>query len=306
MIKCLICNVEKKSSIARHLRDIHQITPDEYRVQFDGANVISQELSEKITHAQKKLWSNHDYHHSMCLSRQETHRTDEFRKKQSAIIKSAYNNGHKTWNDGLTKFDDTRLTSIGKKNREALTGRKAESYAYLKAHSDFMKSHVSDEFKHRLSWSEERKRAWRQRISEAVSNAIARNSRFETLSRYKKGWYHTKQGNDEYYDSGWELEFMHKLSEFTTLTWTKNHRYVIHYTDVNHDLRRYVPDFLIESEQKKCVLELKGYVRDVDELARKSHVAKQFFDELQIGYVVCYNVSDAIEHVRKFFEIGEF
>jgi len=235
----------------------------------------------------------------MCESRQVTHRTDAFRKKQSEIISNTYANGHKNWNDGLTKHDDERVAAVGKRNSALLTGRTKETHDYLKNHSDFMKEHVSDEFKFRLSWTDERKEQWRQKISEGVSEAIL-EGRCGSSNRYKKGWYLTKIGSKEFYDSSWELELMTFL-DTTSLSWTKAHGYKISYIDENNKTRRYIPDFYIYNDDKKCILELKGFSFNDNKIERKSSSAELFAFSINARYFLSFSLDESKKYIINFF-----
>lgn len=299
MVKCLICSLEKKFSIVEHLRSTHGLSTKEYRSQFENAEVKSLELKEMVSNNNRNAWANPDYHKKMCESRQVTHRTEEFRKKQSAIISSVYANGHKSWNDGLTKHDDERISAVGKRNSELLSGRSKETHAYLEVHSSFMKENASDEFRFRSSWTKERKAEWKQKISESVSDAVL-EGRCSSSNRYKKGWYLTKTGSREFYDSSWELELMMFL-DTTTLSWTKSHGHKISYINENNETRRYVPDFYICDDYKKCILELKGFSINANEIERKRLAAETFALKLNASYFLSFSVDEAKKHIVDFF-----
>ncbi len=64
----------------------------------------------------------------------------------------------------------------------------------------------------------------------------------------------------EYYDSGWELEYMKQLeADKTVKKWTKNHAIRIPYFDHQGKWRSYQPDFLVERVDGTIELhEIKG------------------------------------------------
>jgi hypothetical protein len=300
MVKCLLCGLEKKFSIVEHLRHVHKLSTKEYRSRFENAEVKSNELKELVSANNKQMWSDPEYHKKMCESRQTTHTTDEFRKKQSEIISSVYAGGFKNWNNGLTKDTDERVRLTGQKNAKNLAGRTKETHPYLKLHSDFMKENVSDEFKFRSSWTDNRREEWRQKISKSVCEAVL-DGRCSSSNKFKRGWFTTKTGTQEFYDSSWEEEIMQFL-ETTQLIWTKTHGYKVSYVTANESIRRYIPDFFITDNTKKCILEIKGFNLDEDETTRKCLAAKAFAQNLGADYQVCFSVDEAKKYVTNFFE----
>jgi len=300
MVKCLICNVEKPYSIVEHLRCKHKLSVEAYRKQFANAEVKSALAIEAISKQHKLVWQDESYKQKMRASRQRTHRTDEFRKKQSDIIKSTYAHGHRTWNDGLTKDSDERLSLIGKKNSEHLTGRTKDTHDYLKGKSVFMKKFHEDNpgvFVHnRINWSEERIKEWKEKISSSVCEAY-HDGRCGSSYRYIKGWFETKDSKREHYDSSWELSLMEFL-ESLNVTWTKAHRITIDYQFNGN--RRYIPDFLISWRGKNLLLELKGYVSSQIELDEKTQAAKIWSEKQNMCFSLCHSVNEAKDVICKF------
>lgn len=300
MVKCLICDIEKPYSIVEHLRFKHKLSVADYRIQFANAEVKSALAIELISKQQTLVWKDKSYKKKMSKSRRRTHRTDEFRKKQSEIIKSTYAHGHKTWNFGLTKDSDIRLSKIGKKNSEHLSGRTKCTHDYLKDHSAFMKKYHEDNPGHfvqnKVDWSEERIKEWKEKISSSICEAY-NDGRCGSSNRYTKGWFETKNSKKEYYNSSWERSLMEFL-ETLNVAWTKSHRITIDY-ELNGN-RRYIPDFLITCHDKNLLLELKGYVSSQIELEEKTKAAKIWAEKHDMCFSICYSIDEAKDVISRY------
>lgn len=91
----------------------------------------------------------------------------------------------------------------------------------------------------------------------------------------KHGTYRsTKTGRLEKYDSSWELRRFKVLDESPLVkTWTKSHGIRIRYKEGKRR-RRYLPDILVErADGSRQLEEIKGYVFDRLNLARKNLAA---------------------------------
>lgn len=69
------------------------------------------------------------------------------------------------------------------------------------------------------------------------------NGKFSSSKKYKRGYFVSElSGNNEHYDSSYELERMKQLDE-QGIYWTKKHGIFIKYIDLYGKLRHTVPDF---------------------------------------------------------------
>jgi hypothetical protein len=301
MVKCQICGTEKEISIVEHLRHTHKLTVPEYREIYPDADVKSEEAKRLVSEQHKKVWQDEEYRKKMCESRQVSHRKESFREAQSKRIKEVYERGFKSWSAGLTKDDDERIASMGRKNSEHLTGRTKEDYEYLKKRSENLEGIIPVGFDQK-KWSEEKIQSWKTKISKSVSEGLAEGRYSTPKNGYLKGWYQKPDGEKEYYESSWELELMNHLDS-SSLEWTKKHKIIISYEDEFGIQRRYVPDFLIISNSKKLLLELKGFSRSKLEIELKKKSAETWAIENSASYRLCWSVDEAKLVIEEIYEI---
>lgn len=301
MVKCLICGFEREISIVEHLRHTHKLTVPKYKELYQGAEVKSEKARQLISEQNQKVWRDEEYKKKMIASRQISHRTEKFRKEQSERIKSVYARGFVSWNAGLSKEIDERLVSIGIKNSNHLTGRTKETHEYLKKHSVELEGIIPAGFD-KKEWSEEKIKLWKEKISKTISNGISVGNYSFSKNSYSKGWYEKPNKEKEYYESSWELEIM-KYLDFLGLEWTKKHKIIISYKDASENARRYVPDFLIVSNEKKLLLEIKGYSRSQFEVDSKKKAAESWAIENSATYKLCWSIQEAKNTIEEYYEI---
>jgi hypothetical protein len=301
MVKCKICGTEKEISIVEHLRHTHKLSVPGYREIYPDADVKSEEAKKLVSEQHKKVWQDENYRKRMCESRQVSHRKESFREAQSKRIKAVYERGFISWNAGLTKESDERVASVGRKNSEHLTGRTKEDYEYLKKRSEDLVGIIPIGFDQK-KWSEEKIQAWKEKISKAVSEGIAEGKYSIPKNGYSKGWYEKQNGEKEYYESSWELELMNHLDSLN-IEWTKKHKIIISYKDETGDERRYIPDFLITFNNKKLLLELKGFSRSKPEIESKKKSAEIWAIENLASYRLCWSVDEAKFAIKEIYEI---
>lgn len=63
--------------------------------------------------------------------------------------------------------------------------------------------------------------------------------------------------NDQWFDSGWEIEFVKRL-DFLNIKWIKNTKIFFNYVDENLKQRKYYPDFYLEDFD--LWIEIKGWI----------------------------------------------
>ena len=141
MIKCEICGHENKFRLIEHIQKTHNMNIDEYKNQY--GEVVSEEYKKKVSEKSIEKWKDDEYRQKTIESKLFVY-TEEVRNKMSKKVKEFYDNGGKSWNEGLTKDIDDRVANIGKFNRINLSGRTKEDYGYLKKHSELMISLWND------------------------------------------------------------------------------------------------------------------------------------------------------------------
>jgi hypothetical protein len=105
----------------------------------------------------------------------------------------------------------------------------------------------------------------------------------------------------ERFDSGYELRRFQALDSSPLVkTWTKRHGIRIAYKGRgkkgNRKIRHYIPDILVEYHDGRIFLEeVKGYVFDVIEFARKNHAARAYCVRRRISFRLIYK--DDLEEV---------
>ena len=174
MIQCEICGHQSKFRLIEHIQKIHKMDIDEYKIKY--GEVVSQEYKDKVSQKSKDKWKENDYRQKTTKSREWIYRDEELQEKRKQSILNYYKNGGQVWNNGLTKNDDDRLISIGKKNKDNLTGRTKEEFDYLKKHSERM-SFLWNNSEIKKKWNEiqqdpKSKNDWKNKISETLTTKI--------------------------------------------------------------------------------------------------------------------------------------
>lgn len=285
MIKCKICNHETKYRLIEHIQKIHKMDIEIYKKEY--GEIVSDEYKEKVSKKSKEKWENDEYRKKTMESREYIYTDPEIKEKHRNSIKKFYDNGGKTWNNGLTKENDERLVSIGKKNKENLTGRKKEDYEYLMKHSEYMKS-IFKTMKVWKNWESIQKdpvekEKWGRKISETITNKIL-NGEINTMSSFNCGWY--EKNNDKFWHSSQlELDSMILMDKYN-LEWTNSHKIKIKYIkdDVEH---YYIPDFLIKINNLEYIIEMKGFDWDGDTELKSEYIKKEYDN-----YFIFYNINE--------------
>jgi hypothetical protein len=285
MVKCLICGVEKPSSIVEHIKYDHKMKSADYRKLYPGANVKSEELLLKFKNNMKALWDNPEYREKQTKIRNITHKDPEYKKRMSEKIKkihketpevfSGFTNWHKTdefkeWVVSEERKDKIRKTSKERWENDDFRNKTIES---IKKTLNDGRCKKSVEFRENMS----------KKISELYSLGIIKNEK----NKYKTGVYTSKKNEDFIYSSSYELDSMKLFDETEHIEkWTNKHGIRIRYyfNDLN---RHYVPDFLVDFKNgKSYIIEMKGwYTEEVD-------VKKHYTLKIYPNYKIFYNVEE--------------
>jgi hypothetical protein len=291
MIKCKICGHENKYRLIEHINKTHNISIAEYKENY--GDVVSEEYKKIVSNKFKEKWKEADYREKTILSRKWIYTDEVLQKRRIESIKKYYDDGGKTWNDGLTKDEDERVKHIGELNRLKLLGRTKDNFEYLRIHSLLMKDKWSNSnLKKRqdeIQESEVLKTEWKTKISETLTNRII-NGEINTKSNYKHGWYENKNGK-HWYSSNLEKDAMILFDNYD-IQW-ENNKLKIKYKDKDNRDRYYIPDFSLNINNKQIIIEMKGY--DWDGLTDiKSEYAK-----LKYEYYIFYNIEDLKKYLNK-------
>lgn len=294
MLKCALCGHEVKERLIDHIVRKHKdiITLDEYKKLY--GSVVTDEYRNKVSLKGKEKWRDPSYVKATMDSRQVFYNDPLHWEKVTNGIKNYYNNGGKVWNDGLTKADDERLVSIGKKNKEHLTGRTKETHENIRVHSERMKQLWTQENRpmtHNTKWmSEERLLEWRSKQSKISCEWFENNGYRQVYNGYVQGWYDRKNSIKEWYCSSYELDFMIFLDELG-VEWTTKHNIRLKYMYDGVE-RNYIPDFKITIKNISYIFELKGWLKDKDK--EKVNVGQQVYGD---RYFIYFDVSKAKEKI---------
>ena len=109
MIKCKICGHENKFRLIEHIQKTHKMNIDEYKYQY--GEVVSEEYKKKVSEKSIEKWKEDEYRQKTIESKLFSY-TEEVRNKMSKKVKEFYDNGGKSWNEGLTKDTDERVANL--------------------------------------------------------------------------------------------------------------------------------------------------------------------------------------------------
>lgn len=236
-VECLICN-DKMRDLTNHLKKNHQLSIEEYIVQYRG-DVVSVETREKKSQSAKKRYIEHP----------------ELRLSSSSTGKAnieKVNAAGQGWRMPVGYHTEEHKNHM----RQLMTGRKITWKEKIR------KSHWSRNEKIRKEIVENQS----ARMAELAANG-KQNSH---LGKFKKGTYQSKKtGAIELYDSSYELKRMQELDlDPNVLSWTKKHGIRIPYT-FNGCIMHYVPDFLIVCTNEILLEEVKGFIKNADQFILK-------------------------------------
>lgn len=107
------------------------------------------------------------------------------------------------------------------------------------------------------------------------------NGDYNITNNWKTGYFETKNGAKEWFDSSYEEKRM-QYYEDNNIEWTKKHKIVIPYINESGFSTYYVPDFKIEISGKTFIEEIKGWIKNNDKL--KAEAGIKYCIENGFGY----------------------
>lgn len=283
MVKCLICNVEKKCSIVEHIKFEHNLTSKEYKVMFPNSLVKSVEFLKKLSESATNNWKNEEYRKNQIKIRNITHKDPVFRQKMSDKIKQVHKDTPDVFS-GFTKWHTTdkykkwviseeRIDKISKTSKE-----RWENDKYREKTINSLKEALNDgRCKKSIKYREDMSKKISQLYAEGV---ISNNS-----NKYLTGEYNSKNSETFLYASSYELKAMELFDNSDNVkTWTNKHgiRIKYHYNGLN---RHYVPDFLVEFNNGiSYIIEMKGW--NTEEVDVKEYYTKKTYPNYKIFYTI--------------------
>lgn len=127
--------------------------------------------------------------------------------------------------------------------------------------------------------------------------------KYEIKNNWICGRYLRKNGETEWHDSSFELR---KMIQYDTdgIIWTKKHGIRISYVNETGLNSFYVPDFLIEINNNKIIVETKGYVKEADILKAESCIDWCKNNNYQYYFLLGENLEivDKYSYICKYIE----
>lgn len=132
-------------------------------------------------------------------------------------------------------------------------------------------------------WSAEAKERFSKQRALEIANGLQ-----TAITKGNKCWYRSIKTNQyNFADSGYELVRMKFLdNQQDVKSWTKKHGIVLLW---GPEQRRYIPDFFIELQDGRVILEeIKGWVQDPEEFNYKNNVAEEYCKSQNIKFQIIF------------------
>lgn len=174
--------------------------------------------------------------------------------------------------------------------KELMTGRDVTWNDKIKE-NHWSTTEQRDEIIKQINESKQNSEKWNSEERRYILADWSVNNPSSLGSKFNTGYYlNNTTKEQEWYDSGFELEYMIKFNEDVTIThWTKKHKIYINYEDVNNKQRRYYPDFLVTyNDGTKKLIETKGWIKDKENLKLKNNAAELYCDENNLIFEIIY------------------
>lgn len=282
-VKCLICGIEKESSIVEHLKFIHKLTTNEYRVLYPNSFVKSKEYMKNLSLKLSKKWEDTEYRTRMTQIRNITHKDPEFRQKMSETLKKKHKESPESFS-GFTQWSKTDKFKEWVVSKERIN-KITESSKKRWENEDYKKKTIESIKKSLNDGRCQKNKKYRENMSKIISKLYADGTVTNESNKYKTGKYESKLGEIFLYSSSYELDSMILFDESTNIKyWTNKHgiRVKYFYNNLN---RHYVPDFLIEFlNGETYIIEMKGW--NTEEVNIKEYYTKKIYPNYKIFYSV--------------------
>ena len=172
--------------------------------------------------------------------------------KRDDVRKKISNNNSMNSLDNINKIKQTKLNRYGDSGYNN----------HEKWKENFLKNYGVD--------SPSKVKEFLEKRIETYCNNLA-NGLIKSKNNWKCGYYTRNDKQTEWYDSSYELI---KMGEYDSknLNWTKKHGIKIPFTKKSGVKSFYVPDFLLIINNKKLIVEVKGWIKDEDVLKAESAI----------------------------------
>lgn len=225
---------------------------------------------------------NKECEYSGCTNTIEIYKNSKTLKQQKFCSIPCQNNWQKNSQLGENNGNFGRENKWGnhsKEKRKEISEKIKKTWENperLKKHLEFLERHRLDDGS--FDFQDD---LFRNKISKANVERLLNSPEYGAYKNCKRGWYHSnKTDDDEYYHSSWEENKMIELDGDNSVKfWTKKHGYVIKYY-FDGSIKRYLPDFLVDNQ----IIEVKGYIKNIDKFKIKTESALKFFSEKNIDY----------------------
>jgi hypothetical protein len=124
------------------------------------------------------------------------------------------------------------------------------------------------------------------------------NGDYKIKNNWKCGNYIRNNGEIEWYNSSYELKMMIEY-DTKNIIWTKKHKIRISFLNKDGLNSFYVPDFLIDNNGIKSLVEIKGWIKDNDIL--KANAGIQWCKNNNINYIFILGSEMKINNELSFF-----
>lgn len=292
-IKCKIC--ERKISyggggLTCHLKLTHNIDIEKYIIDsyYNGIKPTclcgcNEEVLWQVRGGFFQGYINgHNYRGKTKESCESVRVRTEKSMKTEGMKKNWFNTGEEPWNKGLSPEDDNRVKRMVVgilRYVNTIRGQtKNTNLSLLKVSKTLKKLYSLGLKKPSITPKHKRKESAKKRlktINEKINNGTFA---FKTPG-YKQGYYISKSGERNYYNSGWELKRMefYDMSD-NIVSWNKVKDIVPYFHTRDNKDRSYYPDFEVEySDGVVIVEEVKG--RFDQEVVDKAIAAIEYFKE---------------------------
>jgi hypothetical protein len=283
MVKCLICNIEKKASIVEHLKYSHKMSSKEYKKLYSNADVKSMDQKKKMSDMIKKKWSDEEYRKKQVDIRNITHKSPEFRKKMSEKIKKIHEETPNVFS-GFTNWSKTDKYKVWVKSDERK--KKISDASISNWKNNTYRNKVINSLKESLSNGVCAKNdEYRKKMSETISKLYSTGEIKNENNKYKTGYFTSKDGEKFFYSSSYEKSAMEIFDSHPKIShWTNKHGLRIKYYFNNLE-RNYVPDFYVEFQNGvSYIIEMKGW--ETEEVRIKEYYTKKKYNNYKIFYTI--------------------
>jgi hypothetical protein len=294
MVKCIICGFEKEYSIVEHIKHTHKLSSKEYKEKYPNSSVKSDKFVKLSSENMKIKWENPEYRDTQIRKRNVSHNDPDFKKKMSEKIKTIYNNNPNIFS-GLTEYKNTLEFQNWVRSDERI--KKISDSSKKRWENPDYKEKVINSIKKKLNDGRCIKNEnFKIKMSEIISTKHSCGELKNHKNKYKTGLYKSKNNEEFYYASSYELTAMQIFDNSPKIMkWTNKHNIKIKYF-YKGLIRNYIPDFIIEFVNgDSYIIEIKGW--DTEEV----QIKKKYAEDCYNNYLIFYKTEDLKKFINEKF-----